>query len=148
MFSLNVFPCPRNFPCPRARLKIWSRETGSAIPSRASLLILHTEAESGAYSQAPLLPPAFHDGLHITHTPPSSRSRVYQVTQMRADGAHCRESAGTGPEVVKVVRLTGTYFLFSYPHGLTCMYNIILDRFTQISSQKKTYQEKDPASLG
>ena len=37
------------FPCPRACLRIWSRETGSAVPSRASLLILHTQAESGAY---------------------------------------------------------------------------------------------------
>ena len=27
------------FPCPRARLRIWSRETGSAVPSRVSLLI-------------------------------------------------------------------------------------------------------------
>ncbi|CAM9418616.1 unnamed protein product [Ascophyllum nodosum] len=33
----------------RSRLRIWSRETGSAVPSRVSLLILHTQAESGAY---------------------------------------------------------------------------------------------------
>ena len=26
------------FPCPRSRLKMWSPETGSAVPSRASLL--------------------------------------------------------------------------------------------------------------
>ena len=26
-------------PCPRACLKIWSRETGSTVPSRVSLLI-------------------------------------------------------------------------------------------------------------
>ena len=35
--------------CPRTCLRIWSRETGSAVPSRVSLLILHTQAESGAY---------------------------------------------------------------------------------------------------
>ena len=28
-----------NIPCPRACLRIWSRETGSAVPSRVSLLI-------------------------------------------------------------------------------------------------------------
>ena len=28
-----------NFPCPRSRLRIWSCETGSAVPSRISLLI-------------------------------------------------------------------------------------------------------------
>ena len=32
-------------PWPCARLNIWSYETGSAVPSRASLLIPHTRAE-------------------------------------------------------------------------------------------------------
>ena len=34
---------------PRSRPRIWFRETGLAVPSRASLLIFHTQAESGAY---------------------------------------------------------------------------------------------------
>ena len=38
------------FPCPRSRLRICSRETASAVPARVSLFILHTQAESGAYS--------------------------------------------------------------------------------------------------
>ena len=39
------------FPCPRSCLRIWSRETGSAVPSRVSLLIsIHTQAKSGAYT--------------------------------------------------------------------------------------------------
>ena len=37
--------------CPRSRLRIWSRETGSAVTSRVSPLILHTEADSGVYSR-------------------------------------------------------------------------------------------------
>ena len=37
-------------------------------------------------------------------------SRVYRVTQMRTDGVHCRESAGTGPVVLKVVPVTGAAF--------------------------------------
>ena len=38
--------------CVRSRLKNWSRETSSAVPSRVSLLIHHTQkAESGAYSR-------------------------------------------------------------------------------------------------
>ena len=41
----------RIFPCPRSRLRNWPRETSSAVPSRVSLLILHTQAESGAYSR-------------------------------------------------------------------------------------------------
>ena len=39
------------FRCPRSRLKIWFRETGLAVPSRVNLLILYTNAESGAYSR-------------------------------------------------------------------------------------------------
>ena len=39
------------FPCSRARLRIWFRETDLAVPFRVSLLILHTPAESGAYSR-------------------------------------------------------------------------------------------------
>ena len=35
-----------DFPCPRTRLRIWSRGTGSAVPSRVSPLSLHTQAES------------------------------------------------------------------------------------------------------
>ena len=36
---------------PRSRLRIRSRETRSAVPSRFSLLILQTHAEPGAYSR-------------------------------------------------------------------------------------------------
>ena len=32
-------------PCTHLRLRMWSRETGSAVPSRASLLVLHTLAD-------------------------------------------------------------------------------------------------------
>ena len=34
------------FPCPRSRLRIWSREKDSAVPSRVSLIILHTQADA------------------------------------------------------------------------------------------------------
>ena len=40
-----------------------SRETGSTIPSRVSSPILHTQAESGAYSRAPLIPSALHQNV-------------------------------------------------------------------------------------
>ena len=39
------------FPCPRSRLRIWFRETGLAVPSLVSLLILYTNAESGTNSR-------------------------------------------------------------------------------------------------
>ena len=37
------------FPCLRSRVRNLFRETGSAVPSRISLLILHTQTEAGAY---------------------------------------------------------------------------------------------------
>ena len=48
--------------CPRSRLSFWPREEGSAFPPRVGSPILHAGAESGAYSRAPLLLPAFRDG--------------------------------------------------------------------------------------
>ena len=40
------------FPCPRSCLRIWSRETVSAVPSRVSMLIsILSQAEYGAYSR-------------------------------------------------------------------------------------------------
>ena len=73
------------------------RETGSAVPSRVSLFILHTQAESGAYlrdfSRVPRRRPFIYIKTVIRH----------RVTQLRTDGIHCRESAGTGPVNLKVV---------------------------------------------
>ena len=56
------------FPCPRSRLRIRSRETGSAVPSRVSPLILHTQAESSIINLISL--PGSH--LHASHSPPTS----------------------------------------------------------------------------
>ena len=52
------------------------------------------------------IPPEFRGGVHLfilNHHTPSVQSRVYRVTYLRTDGAHCRESAVTGPVSLKVV---------------------------------------------
>ena len=46
------------------------------------------------------------------HTP-SGHIRVYRVTQLRTDGVHWRESAGTGPVVVKVFPVTGAALILT-----------------------------------
>ena len=92
------------FPVPvRSCLRIWSRESGSAVPSRVSLLIsilrLNLVLTYG-------IPAEFRDGVHLfiyNRYTPSGQSRVYRVTQLRTDGVHCRESACTGPVNLKVV---------------------------------------------
>ena len=83
------------FPSPRSRLRIWSHETGPVVPSRVSPLIsTHTQTESGVLTR--VIYPAFHDGVHIIYSqPPLGQSRVHEVMQLRTDGVHCRESAGT-----------------------------------------------------
>ena len=82
---------------------------GSPVPRQPAHL--HTQAESGAYlgnfSQFPRQHPFFHLNRHTS----SYQSQVYRVTQLRTDGVHCRESAGTGPPVnLKVVSVTGAAF--------------------------------------
>ena len=57
------------------------------------------------------IPPDVHGGVYIFyHHTPSGQTRVYRVTQLRTDGLHCRESAGTGPVVLRVVRVRGAVF--------------------------------------
>ena len=93
------------FPCPRCScLRIWSRETDSAVPSRVSLLISILLRLNLVLTYG--IPPEFRGGVHIfiynRHTP-SGQSRVYRVTQLRTDGVHCRESVDTGSVNLKVV---------------------------------------------
>ena len=78
-------------------LRIWSRETSSAVPSRVSLLILHTQAESGAYSRDFSRFPRRRPFIYLDRHTPLGQCRLYRVTQSRTNDVHCRESAGTGP---------------------------------------------------
>ena len=50
------------FPCPRSRLRIWSRETGSAVPSRVSLLNSILRLNLMLTYEIPL---DFRDGVHL-----------------------------------------------------------------------------------
>ena len=47
---------------PFLTLVFCSRDVGSAVPPRVAPSIFYLRGESGAYSQAPLLPPAFRGG--------------------------------------------------------------------------------------
>ena len=87
----NEFPC--------SRLRIWCHETGSAVPSGVSLLILHTQAEYGAYSQDSFRFPRQTPFIFTANRHRVSPNFFYQVTQLRTDGVHCRESAGIRPVV-------------------------------------------------
>ena len=85
-----------------------------AVPPRVSLLILHTQVESGAYSRDSSRCPRRRPFIYLIRHTPSGQSRAYRVTQLRTDGVHCRKSAGTGPAVLKVVRVTRAAFVSSW----------------------------------
>ena len=107
----------------RTYLRIWPRETGSVVPSRVSLLILHIQAESGAYLRDSSRFPRRRPFIYLNrHTPLLGQCRLYRVTQLRTNDVHCRESAGTGPEVLKVVPLTDASILQVTMDQLICTY--------------------------
>ena len=58
--------------------------------------------------------------IYLCREPLSGQSRVYQVTQLRTDDVHCRESAGTGAEAFKVVPGTGAAFSGVTRDNLMC----------------------------
>ena len=82
------------------------------MPPRVSPLILHPQAESSIWCYYSRDSSCFPSRVHIICPQPSSdQSRVYWVTQLCADGIHCRESAGKGLEVlIKLVRVTDAAF--------------------------------------
>ena len=77
---------------------------------------LHTQAESGAYLRDSSRFPRRRPFIYLNRHTPSGQSRVYRVTQLRTDGVHCRESAGTVPVVLKVVPVTSAA-IFAGHHG-------------------------------
>ena len=67
------------FPCSRARLRIWSRKTGSAVPSRVSLLISILRINLVlTYGIPPEVRGSDHLFIINRHTP-SGQSRVHRV---------------------------------------------------------------------
>ena len=56
------------------------------------------------------IPPAFRDGVYIYRQPPSGQFRVNRVNQSCVPMTFTGEFAGTGPIVLKAVRVTGAAF--------------------------------------
>ena len=87
---------------PFAPEKLVSRDGfGSPVPRQPANL--HTPAESGAYLRDSSQVPRRRTFIYLNRQTPSGQSRVYWIPQLRTDGVHCRESAGTGPVNLKVV---------------------------------------------
>ena len=86
------------FPCPRSRLKNWSRETGLAVPSRVAACPFSTLNLNLVIFHG--IPPAFRKGIQLLyHQPPYrvSAELINKVKRLRTDGIiDCRGCAGTG----------------------------------------------------
>ena len=91
------------YPCPRFRLGVCFRETGSAVLSRVSLLISILRLNFGGYLRGCFRVPRRCPFIYLNRHTPSGQSRIYRVAQLRTDGVHCRESASTGSVYLKVV---------------------------------------------
>ena len=88
-----------------------SRDGLSRSVPRQPAHYLHTQAESGVYSRDSSRFPRRRPFIYLNRHTPSGKSRVNRVTQLRIEGVHCRESAGTGPVVLKVVLVAGAAIL-------------------------------------
>ena len=79
------------FPCPHSRLGIWSRETGSTVPPRVSLLISILRLNLVlTYLRDSSRVPRRRPFIFVNRYTPSGQSRFYRVTKLRTDGVHCR----------------------------------------------------------
>ena len=87
---------------PFAPEKLVSRD-GFSRPVPRQPAHLHIQAESGAYLRDSSGVPRRRLYIYFNRHTPSGQSRLYRVTQLRTDGVHRRESAGTGPVNLKVV---------------------------------------------
>ena len=78
------------FPCPRSRLRIWSRESGLTVSSLVSPLILQTQAESDWLVLTHGISPAFRDGVHIYRQPPSGQSLLEFISSISSSSNSSR----------------------------------------------------------
>ena len=80
----------------------------SPVPVRAREFGLARLVRSSHSAPARLfLPIPAAASIYVYRHTPSGQSRLNRVTQLCTNGVHCRESAGTGPVVLKIVRGMG-----------------------------------------
>ena len=95
------------------------------------------------------LPLSAAASIYLYRQLPSDQFRVYQVTQLRTDGVHCRKSVGTGPAVLKAVPVSGAAFsgiimhqflyAFLLPHSLLYSYVVYMCHTQSILRREKVF---------
>ena len=83
----------------------------SPVPVRAREFGLARRVRPSHSAPARLfLPIPAAASIYVYRHTPSGQSRLNRVTQLRTNSVHCRESAGTGPVVLKVLRGMGVAY--------------------------------------
>ena len=72
------------FSCPRSRLRIWSRETGSAVQFRAASACSSPSSGGISFLQDSSRVPRRRPNICSNRHTPSDQSRVYRVTRWRS----------------------------------------------------------------
>ena len=101
-----------DFPCPRSRLRIWSRETVRA-PRPASVRSLSTPRLDILLTYASSLPShsaGRRPSIPSTAIQYRASPKCYWVTHLRTDGIYRRESARTRSVVLKAGQVTGAAY--------------------------------------
>ena len=129
------------FPCPCSRLRIWSSEMGSAVPSRVSLLVSILWLNLVLTHE---FPPSFRCGVHLFIL--TAIRHWVSPEQLRTDGVHCRESAGTVPVVLKVVRVTDAAFAVVTMDQLMCAslfpHPLLVNHYIKITTNERVGKNK------
>ena len=84
---------------------------------------LHTQAKYGAYLRDSSPVPRRRPFIIYIRQTPSGQSRVHRVTQLRTDGVHCRESAGTGPVPLPLIGLSHTPAVTNVRYRVNCKHH-------------------------
>ena len=89
-----------DFPCPHSRLRHRSHETGSAVLSRVSPLILHAQAEYGAYSRDSSCFPRRRPSIPSTAIGSVSSSSVHAIVYQKCSQVRGHRHRASSPQVV------------------------------------------------
>ena len=104
------------FACPRSCLSVWSRETGSAVPSRVSLLFLHTQSKSGAYSRDSSRFQPWRPPYAIGSVPRLSGHAIAYGWRLLPRGSPTQGSSSNGCCICIAMESNQCAPLFSYTH--------------------------------
>ena len=146
-------------PCHRLRRTICSRETALAALPRASLLLFHTQADSGAYSRAPFLQLSeptggffpvrvFKENLNASRPSEHPPVRGKNVKTRLGGTIGCKDKTlFSVKEQLPLVVKTNRFYGYEDARTLFCHYEILLAEGTSSTVQNSVKNHTYPRVL-